>query len=327
MSAFSMPGIDDRVKCVQLSALVVFKIIKHARERIPPTVGGSLVGLYTADTLEITNSLPKLNQDAEEYSEDAPLQDDKEFSYDMLRHFQKHRVDDMMVGWYSSMSFAAFLSNPQSALGQLAIQQDLEDKCVVLIFDPQRFDQALPAFRAFRLTQQFIDMASRLQDRDVARCEVYEELPVRIQTDSLSGAFLGQLQQQFGADPRHLAVRPEPLIESSMSYLVDSMNDYVDKCETFDWYRKKRTEINDRRAAAILKRQQENKARAQQKLAPLGYEDIDRSFRIPTLKYTRLEKMLAPYALDNYCDDLVACATQNSASLYVADQMSSSSGL
>ncbi|KAI7599912.1 hypothetical protein KC343_g15852, partial [Hortaea werneckii] len=122
---------DSPVHSLQLSALVVMRIIKHSTSTFPTPATGMLVGMDAGSNLEITNSFPfpVSNPDTQAgnvatnpadpyYQADqatlalaAPrAKSSAAYAAEMVKYLREVNVDAQSVGWYMSCSMGNFVS-------------------------------------------------------------------------------------------------------------------------------------------------------------------------------------------------------------------------
>jgi len=90
----------ERIEVVQLDALVVVKIINHAKDNLPDLVTGQLLGLDVGNTLEVTNSFPFPNRIGETEEEtESEAMGGAEYQLEMMVRLREVNVDDNTVGW------------------------------------------------------------------------------------------------------------------------------------------------------------------------------------------------------------------------------------
>ncbi len=146
---------DTSLDEVALDALVVLKIIKHCKDKLPELVTGQLLGLDTGSKLEVTNCYPFPSRSEDEMNE-AEEQEQAEYQISILRGLREVNVDNNTVGWYTS-TFCSFLTSESIINGQYKYQKTI-NRCVVVVYDPQKIVQGELSFRAYRLAQSFMDL-------------------------------------------------------------------------------------------------------------------------------------------------------------------------
>jgi translation initiation factor 3 subunit H len=166
----------DTIQQVQVEALAVMKIIKHARETYPTVATGCIVGLDVNTTLEITNCFPfpTVDPSASESSAQqtfgssdntsssaaaaaaAPrAKANGAYQTEMIKYLREVNIDANNVGWYSSTSMGNFV-NINTIENQFFYQKEMNEKTVALVYDGARSAQGSLSLRAFRLSPAFV---------------------------------------------------------------------------------------------------------------------------------------------------------------------------
>lgn len=155
---------SSSLRSVEVDSLVIMKILKHWRDFYPVPVNGQLLGSETLDKLEITNCFPlpqkkevlaalqqeKLPGDIEErVDEEFDRYQDK-----MTELMHDVSVDCFTVGWYQTLAFTDL--QQKEVLESLVAYQELVDKAVMICFDAQRHGEACNAFKAYRVSPDFL---------------------------------------------------------------------------------------------------------------------------------------------------------------------------
>lgn len=160
-------------KAVQVEALVVMKVARHASQAFPTTATGCLVGMEADSILEVTNtfafpifevpgqdasSAPHHHHhqpDPSALASMAPRQKpNAAYQAEMIRHLKEVNVDANSVGWYTSASMGNFL-NLSFVENQYHYQKDNE-RAVALVHDVSRSAQGALNLRAFKLSPGFM---------------------------------------------------------------------------------------------------------------------------------------------------------------------------
>ncbi|GJE87592.1 eukaryotic translation initiation factor 3 subunit H [Phanerochaete sordida] len=329
---------DIPIACIQLDGMVVSKIIKHAREAQGPSAHGILLGLDLDGTLEVSNSFPLPHHGSDD--DDKSAKGIARYQASMLRSLKEVRADDSIVGFYQAMSLGSFYN--QNLVETQAIQQDkLRHGGVVLVHDISRTARGNAAFRAFRLTRAFLDAYKRnnfstdsLISHRLTFSSILEEIPIKIRTNPLLGAFLENLTAPSSAsssDPSPAAGQESVALPPSFSVLdigTSSVTKNLEQViEAMDAYKTEEGNIayNQRQIARekakadgyIAKRKEENAARVAQGLAPLPEEDVSRLFKIPP-EPSRLESMLLLGRIDAYSKTLEETSSTGLVKMYAA---------
>ena len=116
---------------VQIEALVVMRIIKHATSTFPTPATGFLVGTDVASQLQVTNSFPlpaapmdKEQQDSYHQPDAATLataapraKSNISYQNEMIKLLREVNVDAQSVGWYMSTNMGNFISQSSQFRG------------------------------------------------------------------------------------------------------------------------------------------------------------------------------------------------------------------
>lgn len=162
------------IREVQVSALVVMRIIKHSTTAFPTPATGCLVGLDVGSQLQVTNSFPfpaaadipaastnpsdpYHNADQAALALAAPrAKSNAAYQNEMLKLMREVNVDAQNVGWYVSCSLGNFVSQA-FVENQAFYQRSAQDeRTVALVFDASRSSQAGLSLNAYRLTPNFL---------------------------------------------------------------------------------------------------------------------------------------------------------------------------
>ncbi|KIM48132.1 hypothetical protein M413DRAFT_439853 [Hebeloma cylindrosporum] len=323
---------DIPLTSVQLDGLVVTKIIKHAREAPSTTAHGLLLGLDLDGILEVSNSFPLPYHAGDE--DEKSSKSTARHQASMLRSLKEVQADDSVIGFYQATTLGAFFN--QTLVDTQAIHQDkLRHGGIVIVHDLSQTARGNASFRAYRLTPAFLDAykksnfsTSSLMSHRLTFSSILEEVPLKIRTNPLLGAFLGKLTESSSLAN---TAGPESALGSSFSVLdlgtggvTRNLEQIV---EAVDHYRTEEgnlsymsRQIARERAKAdnyIAKRKEENIARVAQGLAPLPEEDVSRIFKIPA-EPSRLDSLLILGQIDAYGKNLGKNASTGLVKMYAA---------
>jgi len=333
---------------VQLDGLVVSKIIKHSSEATPGSALGLLIGLDFDGTLEISNSFPLPHAMDEEDKTTKAL---ARYQASMLRSLKEVQADDSIVGFYQSNTLGAFYK--QSLVDLQAVHQEkLRHGGVVVVHDVSQANKGNAAFRAFKLSKEFLGAyktgrfnTQSLVDHQLTFSSIVEEIPLRIRTNPLLGAFLTSLSaspspESVGSASASPLVdpisTPKPALQPSFSALnlapqsltqnltrvLDSLDDYKTEEGNLAYLSRQIAREKARAEAHVAKRKEENAVRVAQGLAPLPEDDVSRLFKIPA-EPSRLELMLLLGQIDAYSKSLAEASSTSMAKMYAANASSS----
>ncbi|KAI0704952.1 hypothetical protein BC835DRAFT_709556 [Cytidiella melzeri] len=329
---------DIPITCVQLDGMVVSKIIKHAREAHGTSAHGILLGLDLDGTLEVSNSFPlphHVNDD-----DDKSVKGIARYQASMLRSLKEVQGDDSTVGFYQAMSLGSFYN--QSLVETQSVQQDkLRHGGIVVVHDISRTARGNASFRAFRLTRAFLDAFKRnnfstdsLISHRLTFSSILEEIPIKIRTNSLLGAFLETLTTPT---PTHTAeAKPSSAVSSAalppsfsvlnlgtsntaknLEQVVEALDAYKTEENNLAYNLRQIAREKAKADAHVQKRKDENATRVAQGLAPLPEDDVNRLFKIPP-EPSRLESMLLLGRIDACAKTLEETSSVGLVKMYAA---------
>jgi len=302
---------ESRVDCVQISGLVVLKIIKHCKENTPEFVTGQLLGLDSGSTLEVTNCFPTPFPNRSEWDDgeaggDAGL----EYQIEMMKNLRDVNVDSNTVGWYQSTFLGAFV-NIGTIESQFNYQANLK-KCVVVVYDPAKTVQGSLSLQAYRLTDQFISLFPDQQFSpdvslgSITYLDIFEEIPIRIHNSSLINALLYELDSRdVIPKPEHarLELTNSRLLQKNLEYLIEESDDLISEQHKLQYHQRSVQRQQQQQAKWIQQRKQENLARrrkGEEELPEKGDEN-DPLWK-PIVSPAQLDSLLITNQIQFYCD-------------------------
>eukprot|EP01133_Synstelium_polycarpum_P014226 gene14226-16785_t len=220
---------NPKLDVVQIDGLVVMKIIKQCKEYLPELVPGQLLGLDIGTSLEVSNCFPFPNpRDQDDDSNDGIA----EYQLEMMRFLREVNIDSNTVGWYTPTYLNSFF-NESVIETQFNYQATINQKCVVIVYDPIKTSQGTLSLRCFRLTSSFMDLfkdqvfsRDRLDSANLNFSDIFEQIPIKIHNSQLINALLYELD---GAD--HMTTNFDRLNIGNNIYLekvVEGMTDCVE---------------------------------------------------------------------------------------------------
>ncbi|KAJ3985683.1 translation initiation factor 3 subunit 3 [Lentinula detonsa] len=320
------------LECVQLDGLVVSKILKHACDSSSSSPIGLLLGIDLDGVLEVSNSfaLPYHSGDDDDKSAKSVAR----YQASMLRSLKEVQGDDSIVGFYQASTLGAFFN--QNLIDLQAIHQDkLRHGGVVVVHDVSQTARGNASFRAFRLTSAFQDAYKKsnfstasLASHQLTFSSILEELPLKIHTNPLLSAFLGEFSSpskntlgssSASAIPPSFSVLDlnSGGLTKNLEHIVDALDNYRNEEGNLAYLSR---QIARERAKAdnyVAKRKEESAARVAQGLAPLPEEDVTRLFKIPP-EPSRLESMLQLGQVDAYAKSLAETTSTGLVKMYAA---------
>lgn len=270
---------------VEVDALVLMKIIKHASDEGIEQATGSLVGLIHNNVLEVTNCFVL-----------SPLQSGKAFGpsagsgtrYDvdmeqyqlaMVNFFRDAYLDYMQVGFYQSI-----VSNNTSNTEYLTAMYEYhsrESANIAMFYDPGKSSNGFPNFRVLRLTRRareagpLYEMApEKIASQHIIFNQLFEELPMTIKKSPLTALYLDQIGGSDNpSSGSHLIANTPFVLERGLSELYSHLDQYVNECQALGQYSKNLRTYNQQKEQLLQQRVKENEVRRQRGEPPLP-EDI-----------------------------------------------------
>uniref|UniRef100_A0A0G4I4W4 MPN domain-containing protein n=1 Tax=Chromera velia CCMP2878 TaxID=1169474 RepID=A0A0G4I4W4_9ALVE len=177
-----------------VDAMVLLKIMKHYREHFPVLVSGYLLGLDRENKLEITSCF----ETPAKTDEDEREHDIAKYQDDMLKVLEEVHGDNNIIGWYQCVYLGSYLRDPTMIETQCEYQELIE-KAVVLVYDPQQTSVGKFPFRALRVSDAFMRRRRTAQSaqppkpldlHSMTAADVLEEVPLKLRNTFLMEAFL-----------------------------------------------------------------------------------------------------------------------------------------
>ncbi|RPD64939.1 hypothetical protein L227DRAFT_494887 [Lentinus tigrinus ALCF2SS1-6] len=326
------------ITSVQLDAIVVSKIIKHAREAPGSSAHGLLLGLDLDGTFEVSNSFPLPHHANDE--DDKSAKGLARYQGSMLRSLKEVQADDSVIGFYQGMTLGSFFN--QTLVDTQAIHQEkLRHGGVVIVHDISQTTRGNASFRAFRLTKAFLDAYKRnnfstssLIDHRLTFSRILEEMPLKIRTNALVSSFLGALTEGSPSP----ATETNPALASSsaaippsysrlnlgtantprnLELITEALDNYKTEEGNLAYLQRQIAREKARADTYVAKRKEENASRVAAGLPPLPEEDVSRLFKIPP-EPSRLESMLLLGRIDAYGKSLEETASTGLVKMYAS---------
>lgn len=252
------------VTVVQLDGLVLLKMINHARDCLPESASGQLLGLDTGSTLEITSSFP------------MPLglssAQEETYQLEMMKSLRGVNVDTNTVGWYQISMMGSFLTSTLIE-AQHAYQKHIPNS-VVLIYDPLMTQRGHLSIRAYRLSEKFMAIYEKspltqelFTEGGIESPEIFEELPIQIHNSHLIHGFLYELRESksFNCDDDRLALQHTPYIERAMNAaLFENVDEFINEQNKYQYYQRSLTRQKQSQQAFISKLTNDNEIKQMQ---------------------------------------------------------------
>ncbi|KAF8198918.1 hypothetical protein BJ912DRAFT_874059 [Pholiota molesta] len=329
---------DIPLTSVQLDALVVTKIIKHAREAPSSTAHGLLLGLDLDGVLEVSNSFPLPHHVGDE--DDKSSKSSARHQASMLRSLKEVQADDSVIGFYQATTLGAFFN--QTLVDTQAIHQDkLRHGGIVIVHDLSQTARGNASFHAYRLTAAFLDAYKKsnfstasLTSHRLTFSSILEEVPLKIRTNPLLSAFLGKLSEPSKERLSSATIGDTPTsglgpsfsvldlgtggVTRNLEQIVEAVDNYRTEEGNLSYMSRQIARERAKAENYVAKRKEENAVRVAQGLAPLPEEDVSRLFKIPA-EPSRLESLLLLGQIDAYGKSLAGSASTGLVKMYAAN--------
>lgn len=135
------------VETVEIEGVALLQIIKHCHEGLPNCVTGSLLGLDSDKTLQVTNSFPS-PPNAEKKKESD------EYQMEMMKNLREVGMDNNKVGWYQNVLMGTFCTASVIEY-QFQYQQSLGPNAICLVYDSSETAKGNLSIKALRLKKSF----------------------------------------------------------------------------------------------------------------------------------------------------------------------------
>jgi len=339
--------IDEPIREVIVSGLVALKIIKHCRQHIPTRVTGQLLGLDINGLLEITDSfvVPSRGEDDKEV--------DPDYEISMLRSLREVNMDNISVGWYISTFLGQHLDLPDprnpDALPflvntQFSWQSGIPNS-VVIIYDHLASTHGSLSLKALRLTKTFMDMyktkeksftKERLSESNFSFRNIFEEIPIRLNTTGLATALLYHLEtDDFAYDQfEALDLGCDDFMEKNLEILLSSLADLQIRQNVHQSWLRNVARAEQAQKQFLEKRKLENTIRQNKGQEPLSETQKELEIENPLLFKkiqepwkANLESLLISHRISGQCQQISKFGGQTLTKEFLAKSIESSNKL
>merc|ERR1712232_1172840 len=111
-------------------------------------------------------------------------EDGEQYQMDMLRRLREVNVDSNTVGWYQTTHLGQFFSD--AVIDTQYLYQTQIPRSALLVYDPLQAAIGKSAFKAFRLTPEFMSRNREAKESspqtlsDFPSAEMFEEIPITV---------------------------------------------------------------------------------------------------------------------------------------------------
>uniref|UniRef100_A0A7S3LS17 Eukaryotic translation initiation factor 3 subunit H n=1 Tax=Aplanochytrium stocchinoi TaxID=215587 RepID=A0A7S3LS17_9STRA len=339
----------QKLAAVKVDGLVVLKIIKHCSDSLPEFCAGSLLGLDVDKKLEVTNCFPFPDADDDEG-------DGTEYQLEMMKLLRDVNVDNNCVGWYRSTNMGSFctsdLVEQQFNYQETLDQGEQFSKSVALIYDPYQTKKGHLALKAYRLTDEFVQMYREAKSgtanaaqaaAEMARAaqaallgetknlakaipgveRFLQEIPIEITNSHYVHVYLRDIAEEKGdgldTQPDRLDLSTDPYLEKNLEYLVDEVDNLEAEQHKMQYHQRQIQKQQQQQQKWLQQRRMENKAREEHG-EPLLPEEGDPNNPIfkPMQNPSKLESLLIRNQIGVYCDQINQYSGASFSKLYLA---------
>mmetsp|Transcript_10849 Transcript_10849/g.16517 ORF Transcript_10849/g.16517 Transcript_10849/m.16517 type:complete len:338 (+) Transcript_10849:63-1076(+) len=315
------------VQEVHIDGLAVLKIVKHCNDNLPNMVTGSLLGLDVDGVLEVTYSFPfPTTVDAD--GEGAVVASDgQNYQIEMMKMLRDVNMDNNCVGWYQSTNMGAYCTS-EAIEYQYGYQSsdDLSDSSVVIFYDPIQSKHGHLEIKAFRLSEEYMQLRRTEDNNYVKPTNILVELPVKIKNSGHIAGFLRCLQDTHREelssefDPLTLS-GSDSYAEKHLERMVIWTDDAIKVNQEFGGYSRRVAKARQEQIRWLSHRIQDNAQRIEDGEDPLP-ESLSELKPVPPPK---IESSVVLGQLGLYTSQLNQHVDGNFEKLFAISQMYSSS--
>jgi len=306
---------DDALTSVEVSALVIMRIVKHCQENLPDPVTGPLLGLDEGATLYATDCFGYPQKLGDDDDDDQG----QKYQLEMLRNLRDVNVDCNIIGWYQSTYMGSFL-NETLVDTQFMYQSEIP-KSVVIVYDPLQLAEG-KAFRAFRLQPAFMKkyeankkaLLSGGSIQSMTSGEIFQEVPIHIVNSVMVEAFLFDQshkmhENQFAA----LDLENQSYLEKNITFLLDSLDYLGSEQQKIQYYERLAVRQAQQQKTFTEKRKQENAARKERGEELLPEEQVKQRVQMPS----QIDTLLLSNQIQTYCSQIQTFAGDSFGKVYL----------
>eukprot|EP01132_Coremiostelium_polycephalum_P003990 gene3990-4991_t len=287
---------NPKLDVVQIDGLVVLKIIKQCKEYLPDLVPGQLLGLDIGTSLEVSNCFPFPNPQQDDDNNNESI---AEYQLEMMRYLREVNIDSNTVGWYTPTYLNSFF-NESVIETQYNYQATINQKCVVIVYDPIKTSQGTLSLKCYRLTHNFMELfkdqtfsRERLEQANLSFNDIFEQIPIKIHNSQLINALLYELEgsNQMPTNFDRLNISNNIYLEKVVEGITDCMGNLNQELNKLFVYQKN---IQNQKNY-IQKRALEGQKVDEDELASM--------FK-PVNQPSKLSSLLLTNQINNYCDQI-----------------------
>jgi len=326
------------IEQVQIDPVVALQIAKcfndECSDRIDEDRIGQLTGYIdrSSNVLEVTHSIPSPVETEDNFDEP------ERYALDYLKYIREKGCDHLQVGWYTSSLNSEIFT--RSFLNNLVSFQMNLTESTVIVYDPLKTAQGHCSFRAFRISQDYIDLIKydaendywpeptlkELRDGRISTKDIFEEIPVALKTSFLANMLIYELEDRDSFNPRKSFLEPatSASLEKHLKLLDKVVDEVVNDSNRFNQFQKVTSKNQQQRQTWLAKRRQENEQRRANGQDELPLDEVNSVHKLPEAP-SRIEPMLRSVQMKEYTDAVSDFATKSLGKLFITDAFQKSS--
>eukprot|EP01054_Gregarina_sp_Poly1_P010134 Gregarina_sp_Poly_1__10133@NODE_691_length_6736_cov_671_948118_g521_i0_p3_GENE_NODE_691_length_6736_cov_671_948118_g521_i0NODE_691_length_6736_cov_671_948118_g521_i0_p3_ORF_typecomplete_len368_score49_70JAB/PF01398_21/6_3e11Efg1/PF10153_9/3_5e03Efg1/PF10153_9/0_082_NODE_691_length_6736_cov_671_948118_g521_i040425145 len=311
---------------VFLDMQVMLRIAAHCTENAPSIISGELVGLEVSPgMLEVSNCFltptrkdiwnPRERPDMKELEEKHRKEVEK-FRAKVRELLHYVDADCQSVGWFQTMANSAL--NDPSVVEQLYQRMmEVDRSSAILCFDLERNATGQFPFRAFHLSESYINLRRRQEAGDISASNVvrtlstsiiFSELKVQAKSVVAIDALLLQLQpstsRRAETDARTIRLMTSDQLDRGLKFLSSALEEFTAEGERLMKYQKDASRYHMRRGVE-RKRMDDHR----RELDDLDDEAKEKRFEAPS----HLKSLLVRGHVDALATSVAQLAQENMA--------------
>jgi len=306
---------QEKVREVHIDGLAVMKIIRHCDESLPTMVAGSLLGLDIDGVLEVTYAYPfpatKVdNENREQTGTETQPKDEidgNDYQMEMMKMLREVNMDNNCVGWYQSMYLGTmYTADVVSCQYSYQSAEELSDNTIVIMYDPVQTRKDSLVLKAFRLSDEYIEMRKNKINSYIKSSDILVEIPLKIKNSGHVSAFVRCLhdshKEELDCVFESLSLKTtDSYVERHLEMIGNWLDDFLDEQKRLHVHSKMISKPRQEQIRWINKRRVENQERLED-----GKDELPTHLSFSDLKPlpdgpSKLDHILLLGQLKKYC--------------------------
>jgi len=257
--------------------------------------------------------------------------DGAEYQIEMMKMLRDVNIDNNCVGWYQSMYLGTICTNDVVGY-QYSYQssEELSDNSIVIMYDPVQSKKGSLVMKAFRLSEQFIELKRNKSNNFIKPSDILEELPLKIRNMGHVTAFLRCLQDshknELDCDFDALSMaHTEGFTEKHLELMGTWVDDLVTEQQKFQQYSKYVAKTRQEHIRWLSKRLQDNVEARESGEYELPTRIEESGLKPLPEAPPRNDALLALGQLDRFCSQVNEQVDSNIHKLVLTSQLNASS--